>query len=170
MPFNRPIGTTTSIFRGDYSPDSPDAIRLLQGTGVTHIEYFCDEGVPNNSDPSHLALVKQTAADSGVTIWSVHAPFPQTDISDVDEGFRTASVGRVVEALDVAAALGAGRVVVHGSREPITDEQIEAVARSLHETPNPWFVAHGSWEAAGFEIKQAFRASARTALHHMANI
>lgn len=54
-------------------------------------------------------------------------------------------------------------------REPITDEQVEAVARSLHDTPNPWFVAYGSWEAAGFEIKQAFRESARIALHHMTN-
>ena len=45
-----------------------------------------------------------------------------------------------------------------------TDEQIEAAAKTMHETRNPWFAAHGAWGAAGFEIKQAFRESARAAL------
>ena len=41
---------------------------------------------------------------------------------------------------------------------------VEAAARALHETRNPWFAAYGDWGAAGFEIKQAFRESARAAL------
>ena len=43
-------------------------------------------------------------------------------------------------------------------------EQVEAAAKALHETRNPWFAAYGDWGAAGFEIKQAFRESARAAL------
>lgn len=45
-----------------------------------------------------------------------------------------------------------------------TEAQVEAAAKALHETRNPWFVAHGDWEAAGFKVKQAFRNSARAAL------
>ena len=41
-----------------------------------------------------------------------------------------------------------------------SEEQIEQGARALHEARNPWIVAHGSWAAAGYEIKQAFRESA----------
>lgn len=137
MPATRPLGVSTSLFRDTLTPASPEGIRTLQGTAITHIEYFCDEGVPANRDPRHLAAVVQAAADSGVTIWSCHAPFPQTDISDCDDGFRSASVGRVVEALEVAEALRAGRVVVHGSREPISDEdrprRLEQCVRSLDE-------------------------------------
>ncbi len=45
-----------------------------------------------------------------------------------------------------------------------TPEQVEAAAKTVHETRNPWFAAYGDWGAAGFEIKQAFRESARAAL------
>ena len=45
-----------------------------------------------------------------------------------------------------------------------TEAQVEAAARALHETWNPWFGAYGAWGAAGFEIKQAFRESASAAL------
>ena len=40
------------------------------------------------------------------------------------------------------------------------DDFIDRGARALHETQNPWIVAHGSWAAAGHEIQQAFRESA----------
>ncbi len=45
-----------------------------------------------------------------------------------------------------------------------SDEQVEAAAKALHETRNPWIGAYGDWGAAGYEIKQAFRESARAAL------
>lgn len=49
------------------------------------------------------------------------------------------------------------------TNEP-TPEQVEAAAKAMHETGNPWFAAYGDWGAAGFEIKKAFRESARAAL------
>ena len=45
-----------------------------------------------------------------------------------------------------------------------TPEQVEAAAKAMHGTRNPWFAAYGDWGAAGFEIKKAFRESARAAL------
>lgn len=51
-----------------------------------------------------------------------------------------------------------------GNPGQFTDVQVEAAARALHETRNPWFGAYGDWGAAGYEIKQAFRESARAAL------
>ena len=40
----------------------------------------------------------------------------------------------------------------------------EETAALIAEARNPWFAAYGDWGAAGFEIKQAFRESARAAL------
>lgn len=45
-----------------------------------------------------------------------------------------------------------------------SEAQVEAAAKAMHETGNPWFAAYGDWGAAGFEIKKAFRESARAAL------
>ena len=49
------------------------------------------------------------------------------------------------------------------TNEP-TPEQVEAAAKAMHGTGNPWFAAYGDWGASGFEIKKAFRDSARAAL------
>ena len=49
------------------------------------------------------------------------------------------------------------------ANEP-TEAQVEAAAKAMHGTGNPWFAAYGDWGAAGFEIKKAFRESARAAL------
>ncbi|NLA65114.1 MAG: hypothetical protein GX862_04160 [Leucobacter sp.] len=51
----------------------------------------------------------------------------------------------------------------HRTNYPI-DAQVEAAAKAMHGTRNPWFAAYGDWGAAGFEIKKAFRESARAAL------
>ena len=61
----------------------------------------------------------------------------------------------------VAVALRAHGLLSEGAP---TEAQVEAVAKTLHETRNPWFGAYGDWGAAGFEVKKAFRESARAAL------
>ncbi len=121
---DRPLGVSTSLFRAVLGPDSEvEGIRALPGTGITHIEYFCDDGARSYTEPQHLATVKQACADCGITVWSCHAPFGATDISALDEDLRRTSIENVIEALDTAVALAAGRVVVHGSREPIADDE-----------------------------------------------
>jgi sugar phosphate isomerase/epimerase len=81
--------------------------------------------------------VKRVAADCGVSIWSCHAPFGATDISDPDEGVRLRSVQSVIETLDAAVELSAERVVLHCSREPIANEErqhrLSQCVRSLSE-------------------------------------
>ncbi|MEN6301535.1 MAG: sugar phosphate isomerase/epimerase family protein [Armatimonadia bacterium] len=124
MQHKRPLGVSTSLFRSALGPDSElEGICALQGTPISHIEYFCDDGTRNHTNHQHIAAVKQAAADCGVTIWSCHAPFGTTDISDADERVRLNSVQSVIETLDAAVELSAGRVVLHGSREPIADEE-----------------------------------------------
>jgi sugar phosphate isomerase/epimerase len=135
---HRSLGVSTSLFRSILGPGSElDGLRALRGTPITQIEYFCDDDVRNHTDRQHLAAVQRTAADCGVGIWSCHAPFGTTDISDPDETVRCRSVAAVIETLDAAVALAAGRVVLHGSREPIADEdrpgRLERCVRSLDE-------------------------------------
>ncbi len=135
---NRPLGVSTSLFRSILGPNSElQGIEALPGTAITHIEYFCDDSDRNHTNQQHLAAVKRAVADCGITIWSCHAPFGTTDISDCDENVRLASVQSVVETLEAAVELSAGRVVLHGSREPITDEErplrLEQCIRSLSE-------------------------------------
>jgi sugar phosphate isomerase/epimerase len=127
MHIARPLGISTSLFNGTLGPNrEPDGIRALQGTGITHIEYFCDDGTRSYTDPAHMAGVKQAVAEAGITVWSCHASFASTDISAPDDAFRAASISSVVAALDAAVGLCAGRVVLHASREPITDEERES--------------------------------------------
>lgn len=138
MPRQRPLGVSTSLFRGILGPNSEiEGIRALPGTAISHIEYFCADDDRNHTDRQHLAAVKQAVADCGVTIWSCHAPFGATDISDREEAVRLASVQSVIETLEAAVELSAGRVVVHGSREPIPDEErplrLDRCIRSLSE-------------------------------------
>ena len=134
----RPLGVSTSLFRSTLGPDhEPEGIAALRDTGISHIEYFCDDETRNHVSREHMAAAKQAAADSGVTIWSCHAPFGTTDISGTDETARRRSVQNVIETLDTAVELGAGRVVLHASREPITDEERQQrfvqCIRSLNE-------------------------------------
>lgn len=138
MQGNRPLGVSTSLFRSILGPNSEiEGIRALAGTAISHIEYFCDDGDRNHTNQQHLAAVRQAVADCGVTIWSCHAPFGVTDVSAGDENVRLASVQSIIETLDAAVELSAGRVVVHGSREPIADEErpqrLDLCTRSLSE-------------------------------------
>lgn len=133
MATNRPLGVSTSLFRGILEPNcEPEGIRILQGTGISQIEYFCDDHDRNHTNRDHVAAVKQAAADCGITIWSCHAPFGTSDISDPDESVRRASVENVIEAMDSAVELAAGIVVLHGSREPITvEDRPDRLARCI---------------------------------------
>ncbi len=138
MATDRPLGVSTSLFRGILEPNcEPEGIRALQGTGITHIEYFCDDSERNHINPQHVNRVKQAAADCGITVWSCHAPFGATDISDPDDDVRRASIHNVIEAMDAAVELAAGIVVVHGSREPIVvadrPDRLERCISSLGE-------------------------------------
>ena len=134
----RPLGISTSLVQGILGTDfPPSALGALAHTPIRHMEYFCMESAPRFRDDAHIALLKATAGEHGLTWWSVHAPFDETDLSLSEEGPRRASVASVVRALDVACELGAGIVVVHGSKEPVTEQEREGrlvqLVRSLNE-------------------------------------
>jgi len=88
----------------------------------------------------------------------------------VDEWIRQADRAKSMTGMDAIwfpdaeetlAVLRANGLLSEGTP---SEEQVEAAAKTMHETRNPWFAAYGDWGAAGFEIKQAFRESARAAL------
>lgn len=135
---DRPLGISTSLLSAVVAPDWPESTLLTLAHGpIRHIEYFCDEGTRRYEDDGHIARIKDAAAEGGITVWSVHAPFGATDISAEDEAARRGSIANAIRALDVAVALEAGVVVVHGSGEPITDEdrptRLKQCVRSLNE-------------------------------------
>jgi sugar phosphate isomerase/epimerase len=96
-----------------------------------------DDATSRYRDDDHIARVKQVAGGHGLTAWSVHAPFWETDISALDEARRRQAAENVVRAMEVAQALGAGIVVVHGSKEPVEDperkDRLIACVRSINE-------------------------------------
>ena len=88
----------------------------------------------------------------------------------VDEWIRQADRAKSMTGMDAIwfpdaeetlAVLRANGLLSEGAP---SEEQVEAAAKAMHETRNPWFAAYGDWGAAGFEIKRAFRESARAAL------
>ena len=136
MSTQRPLGVSTSLLGNCLGNDWPEeALATLAASPIRHIEYFCTE--ERFRDEEHIGRLKRSAAEHGITFWSVHAPFGATDISQLDENGRTESVENVVRALDLAKQLGAGIVVTHASREPIDDEQrrprLVQCVRSLNE-------------------------------------
>ena len=88
----------------------------------------------------------------------------------VDEWIRQADRAKSMTGMDAIWFPDAEETLAvlrtHGllSEGAPSEAQVEAAAKTMHETRNPWFAAYGDWGAAGFEIKKAFRESARAAL------
>lgn len=134
--YDRKLGVSTSLLRSKLGADWPEtALETLGASPIRTIEYLCVED--RFRDEGHIERVRASAEASGVWVWSVHAPFGQTDISAADEGSRRDSIDNIVRAMEVAEALGAKILVLHGSREPIGDEERERrltqCVRSLNE-------------------------------------
>jgi sugar phosphate isomerase/epimerase len=73
--------------------------------------------------------VRRVADDADLTV-TVHAPFRDCHLGNLNERLRAATVASVRDALDFAAAAGAGAVVVHGgSVRPRYPERIQRHAR-----------------------------------------
>ncbi len=135
---HRPLGVSLGLFASILGLDADEReLALLADSPIRHLEYTCTDSHPRYRDDAHVARVKAVAHDCGLTIPSLHAPFDGTDLSSDDESARRESLGHVIRALDVAAELGAGIVVVHGSGEPVTDPErprrLVQLTRSLNE-------------------------------------
>ena len=111
------------------SPDADGDLRALMKSGMEHVEIvyapYCD-------DPAWAASVREKLDGSLVNINSIHAPFgAQVDISRLDNGGQEFALREVGKAISMAQRLGAGIVVLHGSAEPIEeDERPKRIAQS----------------------------------------
>lgn len=110
-------------------PDEDENFQALTASSMEYVEIgyasYCD-------DPTWTMLVRERLGSSPVNINSVHAPFSsQVDISRLDDGGQEFALEQVGKAINMAERLGAGIVVLHGSAEPIEeDERAKRIAQS----------------------------------------
>lgn len=86
-------------------------------------------------------LLGETARDSGLVTWSLHAPFGHhISPATADEAARAETLRALAEAMAQAEALGAGLLIVHpGYYDPQAENRAEALeraARTLAEVSN----------------------------------
>ncbi|MHB9038027.1 MAG: sugar phosphate isomerase/epimerase family protein [Armatimonadota bacterium] len=94
-----------------------DAIPLLADQGVTAVEigfklptYF------DRHNGAELQELMSELATSGVRVHSVHSPFgPRFDISNPDDEVHERGVDALIESIELANVLEAGKVIVHAS-------------------------------------------------------
>ena len=105
------------------TPHTDESLLALASSSLSCAEIvyapYCD-------DPRWTQAFRQVLDESPVVVNSVHAPFSrEVDISRLDGG-QDFAVGEVSKAIVMAERLGAGIVVVHGSSEPIADDERSA--------------------------------------------
>lgn len=109
------LSTQTEIMGQRFGEEK--AVRILAEAGFDALDYSMfslhqDDHVLNKPGyASYLARLRRTAEDLGLIFNQAHAPFP-THIPG-DEAYNTAIFSRVVRAMEAAALLGAGLIVVH---------------------------------------------------------
>lgn len=113
----------------DYSLTKKDFI-AYKNAGIEYMEFSSNADVYENADWQEI---KCASEQTGVKVWSVHAPFRSKDdnISNPDEKMRLKAIETYTEVFKNAAFIGAKIVIVHPSSEPISDEERPAyISRS----------------------------------------
>lgn len=113
----------------DYSLTKKDFI-AYKNAGIEYMEFSSNADVYENADWQEI---KRASEQTGVKVWSVHAPFRSKDdnISNPDEKMRLKAIETYTEVFKNAAFIGAKIVIVHPSSEPISDEERPAyISRS----------------------------------------
>ena len=113
----------------DYSLTKKDFL-AYKNAGIEYMEFSTNADVYENADWQEI---KRASEETGVKIWSVHAPFRSKDdnISNPDEKMRLKAIETYTEVFRNAAFIGAKIVIVHPSSEPISDEERPAyISRS----------------------------------------
>ncbi len=94
-----------------------DSIPMLADQGVTAIEIGID--FPNyfdHRDGRELNGLLSRLQSSGVRVHSIHSPFgPKWDISSLDDAVHERGVDALIESIELASVLDAGKVIVHAS-------------------------------------------------------
>jgi sugar phosphate isomerase/epimerase len=103
------------------SPDEDVNLQALISSRMDYVEIgyrnYCD-------DPAWTRSVREKLNASPIKINSVHAPFSsEVDISRLDDEGQEYAIEQIDKAIKMAEGLGADIVVVHGSAEPIGEDE-----------------------------------------------
>ena len=108
--------------------DKDENLLALTNSKLNHVEIAY---VPYYDNNDWANSVRESLEKTSIKINSVHAPFSaEVDISRLDDNGREFALQKVGKAIAMAERLKANIVVVHGSSEPITDnDRIQRIAR-----------------------------------------
>jgi hexosaminidase len=96
------------------NPITAGDLREAVSRGITHLELLIPPDGETCPAPDQFRHIARIAAEAGMQIWSIHAPFGgAVDLSAPDELVRRQSLEQVRRACEVAATLSAKCVVVH---------------------------------------------------------
>lgn len=93
------------------------AIPLLANQGVTTIEIdLNNERYLTHREVDEMQAIAMALADSGIRVHSIHAPCnDKCDISSLDDAVQECGVDTLIESVELASLLEAGKVVLHAS-------------------------------------------------------
>jgi deoxyribonuclease-4 len=103
------VAGNSDTFTKTVSKASADAPKWLRSIGLDAYEYQCGKGVHVGMETARA--VGQNAAEAGI-ILSLHAPY-FINLANPDPDSLQKTIGYITAACQVAAWMGAGRVVIH---------------------------------------------------------
>lgn len=113
-----------------------DQLDKLKKDGMTHVELCLREDYEEQAAlyPDGVKKIK----DAGLEVWSVHLPYGDSvSPAAPDEATRLENVENIKRFVELTKDSGAKTFVIHGSYEPITEEErpamLEAAVTSLRE-------------------------------------
>lgn len=118
------VGSSTSSM-------SPDEMSAAAKAGIEYVEIGIS-GHGTEAEIREKALhAGRMAHLAGLKVWSCHLPFSlKMDISVLDDSARMANVAYLSRMIAICGELGARRLVLHPSYEPIADEEREQRIRN----------------------------------------
>lgn len=118
------VGASTSCM-------SPEEMAQAARAGVAYVEVGIS-GRGTEAEIRQKALhARRMAHEAGLKVWSCHLPFSRTmDISVLDDSARRANVAYLSRMIALCGEVGAQKVVLHPSSEPIADGEREQRIRN----------------------------------------
>jgi sugar phosphate isomerase/epimerase len=108
----RPLALGVTTFAWLYQAPLPDVLRRLEDAGVASFELAAlHPHVGDLRDPSERAKVRRSTSATSLTPVSVNPTFVDINLVSTDPLFRAASVERMLTQIELAADIGAPRVV-----------------------------------------------------------
>ena len=128
---NTTFGASLGVRMDDSVEEYAD---FLDSLGLSHVEIRWNYLDTREHRPSDRRL--RDIRESREFTYTIHAPYGDANPGSLNEGLRRATTDRIVEALDTAAAIGAGAVVVHGGSTAV-DDTLERLGIEPEYVENP---------------------------------